>query len=161
MKLFPMSTAWRIVRKAYAGSAFTGEGAKNAKFGGRFNSHGTAIVYASDSYALALLEVRIHVVSFRGLRDRVVFEVEIDEDLMDIVDEADLPADWRSRPPSKSTQRIGDDWVASGRTAVLRVPSVVVPSSSNFLLNPAHPDFSQLRIHGPTPVDLDPRLMSS
>ena len=53
---------------------------------------------------------------------------------------------------------LGTAWVKSARTAVLRVPSVVIPRETNVLLNPAHPDFDRIRIGGPEPFSFDPRM---
>ncbi len=153
-----MVTVWRIVRSKHAGSAFSGDGARQARLGGRLNSHGTALVYTSDSYALAVLELRVHMVSFRGLRDRVVFEADIDCDMIDELPGEHLPGDCRDVPAPTSTQHIGDMWVAAAQSAVLRVPSVVVPGHHNYLLNPSHPDMNRIAIRGPFPLDVDARL---
>ena len=147
---------WRIVREKYAASAFSGIGAQQS--GGRFNSPGTAVVYVADSYALALLEVRVHVPTFRGLRDRVVIEVEMGASLIERLVAAELPDGWQDRPPSRAAQLVGDRWAREGRSAVLQVPSVVVPGHVNYLLNPAHPDFAQIRTGAAERVVLDPRL---
>lgn len=139
-----MKTAWRLVPKKRADSAFDGAGA--GENGGRFNSQGTAVVYTSDTYALALLEVAVHVLTYRMLRDRVAFEVTFDDDLVEVFDPEDLPNDWDSRPTARATQLIGDEWVESKRSAVLQVPSVVAPHHFNFILNPAHSDFRLITI---------------
>ena len=152
-----MAEAWRVVKEEYAGGAFDGEGARRA--GGRFNSKGTAVVYAADALALALLEVAVHVPTYRALRGRVAFRLTFEEALVETLAEAELPADWRSTPPSRSTQIVGDAWVREGRSAVLRVPSVVVPHAHNLLLNPVHPDFGRITIGDPEPVFIDPRLV--
>lgn len=148
---------WRIDQGRYAETAFSGIGAQ--RDGGRFNSAGTAVVYTADSCALALFEVRVHVPTFRGMRGRVVTEAEIDDDLIETLHIDDLPADWQVRPAPRSTQVLGDTWVVSGRSAVLRVPSVVVPGHVNHVLNPAHPDFARIRIGVPQPLSVDPRLI--
>src|SRR5690606_32263997 len=93
-----VAEAWRVVKEEYARSAFDGEGARRA--GGRFNGGGTAVVYAADSLALALLEVAVHVPTYRALRGRVAFRLTFDEALVETLAEAGLPADWRSTPPS-------------------------------------------------------------
>ena len=148
--------AWRIVRSRHAASAFLGIGAQ--LMGGRFNSVGTPVVYAADSYALALLEVRVHVSSFRGMRDRVALRVEIDDNLIERVTADDLPDDWQARPAARASQRWGDAWIASGRSAVLAVPSVVAPDHVNYLINPHHPAIARLRIGEARPIEIDPRL---
>ncbi|HEX7069470.1 MAG TPA: RES family NAD+ phosphorylase [Rhodothermales bacterium] len=152
-----MITAWRVVKSRYAATAFDGTGARRA--GGRFNSSGTAVVYTSDSLALAMLEIAVNVPTYTEIRSLVYISVEIDEALIEIVEVDDLPKDWSNMPPSRSTQRIGDKWVREARSAVLRVPSVVVPGAFNYLLNPAHPEFSSIRTSAPTPLRVDPRLV--
>ncbi len=149
-------TAWRIVRHEHAASAFTGIGAR--LMGGRFNSAGTPLVYAADCYALALLEVRVHVPSFRGMRGRVAFRIEFSEDLVERAGADALPSDWQARPAARAAQRFGDDWARSGRSVVLAVPSVIAPEHVNYLLNPDHPDFGLVQIGEPVPVVVDPRL---
>jgi RES domain-containing protein len=69
-----------------------------------------------------------------------------------------LPSDWRSSPAMPEVQQLGDDWVESNTSAVLRVPSAIVPSESNFLLNPDHLHFGEIGIGQEQPVEFDPRL---
>lgn len=152
-----MLEAWRVTKAAYARTAFDGEGARRA--GGRFNSKGTAVVYAADSLALALLEVAVHLPSYHGLRGRVAFRLTFEASIVNTLTESDLPADWRSMPPARATQQLGDAWVREGQSAVLRVPSVVVPGAYNLVLNPAHEDFSRIEIEEPFPVPIDERLV--
>ncbi len=95
------------------------------------------------------------------MRDRVVVSAEIDDDLVEVLMSTDLPPNWQDRPAPRSTQALGDAWVASGRTAVLRVPRVVVPEQPDVLLNPAHLDFGRIRIGAPTALVLDPGLRQS
>lgn len=151
-----MPTAWRIVKAEYARTAFNGEGARRA--GGRFNSRGTAVVYCADSLALAVLEVLVHLPSYNGLSNRVAFRVSFDEALVETLPAEDLPPRWRATPPGGATQQIGDVWVREARSAVLRLPSVVVPQEFNYVLNPAHPDFADVEIAAAVPVAFDPRL---
>ena len=149
--------AWRVVAQKYAASAFDGEGARRQ--GARFNSPGTAVVYASDTLALAVLEVAVHLPSYRALRGRVSFRVEVPADLVETVAEAALPADWRSTPPSRSTQTFGDAWARDARSAALLLPSVLLPHHTNIVLNPGHPEFDRVAIGDPEPVPIDLRLV--
>ena len=71
---------------------------------------------------------------------------------------AGLPADWRAEPVPESTQKIGDAWVAAGRTAILAVPSALYPEETNFVLNPVHPDFRKIEISEGEPFVFDPRM---
>ena len=149
--------AWRVVSQKYAASAFDGEGARRS--GGRFNSPGTPVVYASDTLALAVLEVVVHLPTYRALRERIAFRLDIPDELIATLTEHDLPGDWRSTPPSRSTQTLGDAWVTRADSAVLQLPSVLLPHHTNLILNPAHPDVSQIAIGSPEPIPVDPRLI--
>lgn len=149
--------AWRVVPQKYAASAFDGEGARRS--GGRFNSPGTPVVYTSDTLALAVLEVVVHLPTYRALRGRVSFRLDIPDDLVETLAEHHLPHDWRSTPPSRSTQALGDDWVTRADSAVLQLPSVLLPHHTNLILNPAHPDASQIAIGSGEAIPVDPRLI--
>ena len=54
---------------------------------------------------------------------------------------------------------IGDEWLRSRASPVLRVPSVIIPGENNFLLDPAHADFAKLSIGKPQDFRFDPRLI--
>ena len=151
-----MPSAWRLVKTKYLPTAWDGESA--ARFGGRWNSPGVAVVYTSGSLALALVEVLVHL-SAEILPAYSAVPVEFDPALVTAVDAAQLPRSWRESPPPAATQAIGDKWVGSGASAVLRVPSVVVPGEFNFVLSPAHRDFARIRIGTPAPFPFDPRLL--
>ena len=129
-----MIQAWRVGRQLFAD--LSGEGAR--QHGGRWNTPGRAMVYMAEHPALAVLEVRVH--------------LDLPPDLLPDEPPEDvdaMPADPRA---------VGDAWLASGRTAVLRVPSVIVPHTSNPLLNPRHPRAADARITQTTPFQFDPRL---
>jgi RES domain-containing protein len=151
-----MITAWRIVKRKLARVAFTGEGAR--LYGGRWNSAGVAIVYTAESQSLAALEMVVHLDSPDLLYSYVVFEVRIDESLIAKLDLSQLPRNWRTDPPPKKVREGGDAWAAAGASAVLQVPSAILPAEHNFLLNPRHRDFARLMIGKPSPFQFDPRL---
>ena len=148
--------AWRIIQRRFAKVAFTGEGAR--RFGGRWTSLGHAVVYTAQSLALAALEILVHVDSTELLQDYVAIPVTIEEQLIAQVDDSALPNNWRAYPAPKATRRIGDVWASRGVVPVLQVPSAVIPSDSNFLLNPSHEDFKKLRIAKAQRFRFDPRL---
>ncbi|HEV8485072.1 MAG TPA: RES family NAD+ phosphorylase [Blastocatellia bacterium] len=150
-------TAWRIAKRKHAKTAFTGEGAR--LFGGRWNNPGTSIVYTAQSQSLAVLEMLVHLDSHELLEKYVVFEVGIDHSLIAQVDPSQLPRTWRADPSPARARAIGDDWIDAGTSAVLRVPSVLVPPENNFLLNPRHKDFPRLLIGKPMPFRFDSRLV--
>lgn len=150
-------TDWRIFKPKHAATAFTGEGAR--LFGGRWNSKGTAVVYAAGSAALAALELLVHLASRQILDSYQLCGLTFDEKIVTEVSGSDLPASWRTDPAPQALKQIGDIWVAGRTSAVLRVPSVVIDTESNYLLNPAHPDFPRIRIGRARKFRLDPRLV--
>lgn len=152
-----MITAWRIVKARRAETAFDGEGARLS--GGRWNSPGIAMVYTSASAALAVLEMLVHLGQGDVLPSYVLIACSFKDSLVETADPDDLPANWLAYPASPDLQSVGDEWISSTRSAVLRVPSVIVPRESNFLLNPSHPDFRRVRIGTPEPFGLDLRLL--
>lgn len=149
-----MKQSWRIVKEKHAATAFNGDGARLN--GGRWNSLGTSVVYTSGSMALAALESLVHLnppVTFK----LVAIPIEFDDALIEEL--AELPADWREEPPPLATKEIGDLWIQGGRSAVLKLPSVIIPSEPNYLLNPAHPDFKKIGIGRSNHFSFDPRLI--
>jgi RES domain-containing protein len=85
--------------------------------------------------------------------------IEVPDDLpIATLDRDRLPADWRAEPPSTATQQLGLDWLRTAPSALLRVPSAVIPQEQNYLLNPLHPEASRLTPHAPEPFTFDPRL---
>lgn len=141
-------TGWRITQSRYAdegalgSGAFSGEGAR--RYGGRWNSRGTAVAYTAGSRSLALLEIIVHLESTRLLGQYVLIPVTFELRHVETLAEDTLPADWRAHPAPSSTQDLGDEWARSARSPVLRVPSVVVPAEPNYVLNPHHGDFAAL-----------------
>lgn len=150
-----MVQAWRIVKEVHAPTAFSGEGAMRT--GGRWNSRGTRIVYASATQSLALLESLVHLnpaVMFRY----AVIGLEFPDNVLETLRHHELPEDWTTEPPANGTKRLGDAWVREGRSAVLAVPSVLVSSEINYLINPLHPDFAKIKLTAAVPFIVDPRL---
>ena len=149
--------AWRIVKAKNAASAFTGEGAR--LWGGRWTSPGVPAVYVAGSISLAMLEMLVHLQAEELLARYVLFEVTFEEAMAITVAPDSLPQTWRRSPPLSAIQRIGDEWITAGRSPVLRVPSVVVPSEYNYVLNPGHPGFTRITVGQRQPVRLDRRLL--
>ena len=87
-----------------------------------------------------------------------IFRVEFAAELVEHIT-AKLPVDWKISPPPDSTRRLGDAWVREARSAVLAVPSIIIPDETNYTLNPAHPDFKKVRIGKPVSFAFDARLL--
>lgn len=149
--------AWRLVSPKWAASAFDGEGARLA--GGRWNSRGTPLVYLSSSLALAALELLVHIDYERALRNHYAIPVAFDEALVRRLETEQLPENWTAVAAIPVTQALGDAWAKSGTSAILAVPSAVVPRELNYLLNPKHPDASRVNIGEPEMFLYAPRVL--
>ena len=151
-----MLTAWRIVKWKHARTVFTGEGAR--LYGGRWNSRGVRVVYASTSLALAAVETFVNLEPNLRPNDLVSIVGEIPETVkVERVDLKILPARWY-QTRDESLRRFGDEWAAAGRTAALLVPSAAILGEWNVLLNPAQVDFSKVRFQQPKPFKFDARM---
>jgi len=151
-----MLTVWRITTAKFATSAFSGEGAR--LYGGRWNPKGSPVVYAAESRALALLEMLVQDDPLRAKYVLVPARIP-DEVRLETIDVAALPADWRLLSTRDALHRIGLNWLGSRQSAVLAVPSAVVPAERNYLLNPTHADFAKISFGAPEPLETDFRLM--
>ena len=147
---------WRICRARYAGAAASGEGAR--LFGGRWNSRGLSVVYASTSLALAAVETFVNIEPNLAPNDYVSMAVNVPDSLaIERIEIKALPSDWH-RSRNEELQRLGDEWVRLGRTAAMFVPSAVIRGDWNVLLNPAHRDFAKIKFQRPEPFVFDARM---
>jgi RES domain-containing protein len=147
---------WRIVKAKHASSAFSGEGAR--LFEGRWNSSGVRMVYCSEHLSLAALEILVHTRPVTMPGKFRVFRVVWSDALMISLKESELPRGWNAEPPGPASKRIGNEWIKNARSAVLALPSVIVPLERTFLLNPHHSDFRKIKIIDSGDFVLDPRL---
>src|ERR1700720_3530830 len=152
-----MASAWRIVRAVRAKAAFTGGGSRF--YGGRWNSPGTSVIYLSEHESLAALELLVHVMPLSPAERYFSFRVEWDDKLTEYFPVKSLPPDWNAEPPTTASMQIGDEWVRSGRSVALALPSLLSTSEFNFLLNPNHPDFKKVKIGRSIEYRFDPRLL--
>ena len=151
-----MLTVWRLVTVRFAESAFTGDGAK--RYGGRWNRKGVPLVYTSGTQSLAMLEM---LVQDDPLRARyVMIPATIPKGVMiKRVSVETLPADWRALAAREQLQAIGTAWAKQLSGAVLAVPSAVIHTEVNYLLNPLHPAFAKIEIGEPQTFITDLRLI--
>lgn len=153
----PPVQAWRLVKRSRRDTAFDGEGA--FRFGGRWNSRGQRVVYASSTLALALLEILVHIDPSRTVPELVALPIGLPGSMVARGPHSALDRIGDGLPwPLKQTRQLGDSWIAAAEHAALQVPSAIIPLESNYLLNPAHPDFVQCRIGEPEPFPFDTRL---
>jgi RES domain-containing protein len=140
--------AWRLCRAPHA--ALDGEGAR--RFGGRWNSAGRPVVYLSEHPALALLEVLVHL-------DLPPEDLPDDYVMLRVALPDDTPPAQVAPEDTADPRAAGDAWLEGRKSAVLRVPSVLVPQAMNLLCNPLHPAAQAVRIEATLPFRFDPRLL--
>jgi RES domain-containing protein len=146
---------WRVSNYA----DLSGEGGRRVE--GRWHERGRLVVYLGEHAAVALLEVLVHLEidpadlpsTYQLLTIDVPEAVAVED-----IDEADLGRIPRWRHAPEETRELTRTWFTARRTALLRVPSVIVPAARNYLLNPLHPDAGQITIIEKQTVQFDARL---
>lgn len=153
---------YRLSKWSYITNAYAGEGGMHSA--GRWNPLGVRMAYASSSRPLALLELLVRIPANDLQKMNQLYATcpaELPSDLaLDLSSIAALPSNWRDVPPPSSTRELGRDWIASKASLALIVPSVLVPTENNYLVDPAHPAYAQLRLLPPEPLSLDSRVLS-
>lgn len=151
-----MTRVWRLCKERYAETAFDGEGIR--RVGGRWNLRGRPVVYTSENLSLAALELLVHLDVVEAPPNVVAIPADVPDTLaVETLAVADVPDDWRRTPGHPELKKLGDTWLHSEPTAVMRVPSVVVPGESNDLINPEHAEFAAIEVGDPHGFDFDER----
>lgn len=138
---------WRIAveTRRYAANDISGGGA--AINPGRWNEAGEAVLYTAPTIAMAVLETAAHI-DDRGLPlNRYLVELEVPPAIWrkrQTLAHTDMPAAWNAIPAGAASARIGSGWIRSLRSAILLVPSVIVPEEHVALVNPAHADAAHI-----------------
>ena len=151
---------WRISTEAttYPADDVTGKGAEES--GGRWNHPGTAMLYVSGSIALACLETVVNMRSNGLPLNRYLVRITVPEALFQ-TRELFKPAKvvgWDAQPAGKTSLDFGTHWAEANRTALLEVPSVIIPEEPNYLINPNHPDARKIKADKVRRFLYDPRL---
>lgn len=154
-------SVWRIAKETpeFPAADISGGGAK--AYGGRWNAKGRAVVYAANTIALATLETLAHLGDDIIARNRFLVEIQVPIAVWKArrkFDAADLAPTWLAEPPGMASIGIGNDWLGEGTSALLLVPSVIVPEEHNVLINPAHPDAAGIQAIVRRQFIYDPRL---
>ena len=154
-------TVWRIGTDtpAYEADDLSGAGAKAT--GGRWNPVGIAVVYASQTRALACLETVVHLNAGRLPLNRYLVEVTVPDDLWadaQVTSAAQLAVGWDAEPAGRASIEFGKNWIRLRKSALLLVPSVIVPEEFNVLINPQHPDSARISARKTRKWLYDPRL---
>jgi len=149
---------FRLCKSIYSRD-LSGKGAE--KYGGRWNSEGRAVIYTSESRALAVTELAVHMplsiipndlrmVSIKIPDDASIFQIKL----------TDLKKNWKATPYHPGTQKLGDNWIRDNNYLVLKVPSAVIAGDYNYLINPNHENFRKIKIVLTEKFDFDNRLFN-
>ena len=150
-------TVWRIAGTAHV--ACDGEGSR--LYGSRWTPRGHRAVFTSATLSLAALDRFVHTDPDLEPTALVAVEIHIPPDVDgESLATSALPPNWRTYPAPAALASIGQRWLTEAKTAVLSVPSAVVPRERNLILNPAHKDFARLAIGQPEAFSFDPRMWS-
>jgi RES domain-containing protein len=154
-------TIWRIATDTptYEAGDLSGAGAKAT--GGRWNAVGLAVVYTSQTRALACLETVVHLNAGGLPLNRYLVEVTIPDDLWtntQMTTSVSLPVGWDAEPAGRTSVEFGMNWLRSGSSALLLVPSVIVPEEFNVLINPQYPGSAEITAAKVRKWLYDPRL---
>jgi RES domain-containing protein len=148
---------YRICKTRYAHD-LSGTGARLA--GGRWNRKGQAVLYTSQSRALAALEFLVHLEFMTVPEHYSMLTIELPDKLEKIqYTAANLPPDWQANPSPESTMNIGSQWLTESPTLIMVVPSTLIAQEYNYLLNPFHERFSEVKLQDITPFQYDERLL--
>lgn len=147
---------YRLVRQPYA-RQLTGEGA--ALFGGRWNSVGHPVIYASEYRSLAVLEYRAN--NPLPIQDLMMLALNVPDTSMQEITIDSLPESWQKYSYESPVAHLGDEWLTQQTSLMLKVPSAIVPEEFNVLINPLHPLMSEVQIEALLPFLIDSRMYSA
>lgn len=151
-------TLYRIVHQRYHDDPFSGKGGLHNK--SRWASKGQLVSYAADHLATATLEKLAGVQRADLMAEMVYAKAELDDAYATVLPDDQLPNDWNALPASEGTRSVGDAWLNEQNSVLLRIPSVVLPESANYVINVAHPDASNLQIRVVAPLLIDNRVLA-
>lgn len=130
-----------------------------ASYSGRWHSKGTHVLYTAQTSSLALLESVVHIAKI-AQRDYCMICLEIPEDNIRRIEQAELPSDWFMNPSPDNLKAFGDHFITNRKFFALQLPSAIMPEEYNFLLNPNHPDFKKVKLLYRRTLPIDERLLT-
>lgn len=147
---------YRIAKTDYVRD-LTGIGAK--LYGGRWNHRGTALIYTSETRALATIEYLVHVSMANVPKNLSMATLEVPDDpAAETISPESLPGNWRDFPAPSELADLGTQWAQSERGLLLVVPSAVVTQERNILINPLHPEMARVVLRNVENYEMDQRL---
>lgn len=145
---------YRITGKKHA-EDLTGKGA--AIYGGRWNKKGSPVLYTGENKEIALLETIVHTPVLL-IPELDIITIEIPDDSITKIEISQLPSNWKVYPAPTVLSEIGERWISESKTIALRVPSCIIHSSHNYILNCKHPDYLRVMVVERVHFEFDSRL---
>jgi RES domain-containing protein len=139
---------WRIATETRQYQADDLGGGAAARHPGRWNEAGQAVLYTAPTIAMAVLETAAHIDDGGLPLNRYLVRLELPPRVWQgrkEFDAAALPPSWNAVPAGATSAQAGSAWLRAGDSAILLVPSVIVPEEHAALVNPAHPDAAKIR----------------
>ena len=144
---------YRFARQIYSND-ISGNGAK--KLGGRWNSPGFPVVYTSTAISLSLLELFVYHTTYEVILVNVLMRIETPDIPVQSLSDNSLKQNWQK--DIDYSRFIGNEFLKSKKSLLLKVPSVIIPEEYNMIINPVHPDFKKVKIIKAAPFQFDARL---
>jgi RES domain-containing protein len=145
---------YRITKRKFSADI---SGTGSALFPGRWNKFGTPVLYTGETKEIALLEILVNASSLI-INDLDILTLEIPDSSISELKISELPKNWNEYPPPSKLAYIGQEWVFKGETLALRVPSCIIQSSRNVVLNCNHKDFKEVKVINHSKFELDTRF---
>lgn len=151
---------YRICRTKYAQQLVA------SGIAGRWNTEGQKVIYTAGSASLACLEVLANL-SGAILQDLDFSIVTISIPTILKTEEIDtnklqhVKSNWHALENYHVTQKLGNEWLSANKTAVLKVPSAIIDIENNYLINPMHPDFWNIKLVNISAFSFDSRLRTT
>ncbi len=147
---------YRLATSEFADN-LSGEGAKI--YGGRWNPVGVAALYLSEFISLSILEILVRADTFTSPDSYTLLSIQMPENSVTSIELKKLKSEWQNH--IEYTRSIGEDFLKMNQALALKVPSAIVPQEHNFLINPLHKDFKQVKIVYSEQLELDKRLLQT
>ena len=127
-------------------------------YGGRWNSKGKPVIYTGENVEIALLEVLANI-TIPLLHNYNLVKIAIPDNSIDVLNSKDLPKNCKHYPAPKNITKMGDEWIKSNNSVALKVPSCIILTANNYILNCNHPDIKKVKIISIAPFKIDSRLV--
>lgn len=126
-------------------------------YGGRWNSIGLNAIYTTENISLAILEILVHVKKYKCPLDYYLLTISIPDSIKQVtINQEKMKKNWKDDPAY--SQFMGDEFLKTKQSLVLKVPSAIVEQENNFILNPSHADATKIKIISTRLFEFDKRL---